>query len=69
MGYLRGIAGKPEPTLRIISEAAKSGWGTKKHATYIISIESYSANTGDPSKDAKAGGSRKVRAVRNAKAS
>jgi len=34
-----------------------------QHATYIISFESYGVNTGDLRKDAKAGGSRKARAV------
>jgi len=56
MGYLRGIAGKPEPTLRIISEAAKSGWGNKKHATYSISLESSMLNTGSFSRDGKVDG-------------
>src|SRR6266540_2416400 len=42
--------------------------GIEQHATYIISFESYSVNTGDLRKDAKAGGSRKARAVRNADA-
>ena len=37
--------------------------GQLERATYIISIESYSVNTGDPRKDAKEGGSRKARAV------
>ena len=37
--------------------------GQRERATYSISIESYSVNTGDPRKDVKAGGSRKARAV------
>jgi hypothetical protein len=37
--------------------------GRLERATYIISLESYRVNTGDPRKDAKEGGSRKARAV------
>ena len=37
--------------------------GQEEHATYIILFESYIGNTGDLRKDAKAGGSRKARAV------
>ena len=62
------VAGKPGSTLQTISGAAESGWGIEKHATYIISFESYGVNTGDLRKDAKAGGSRKARAIRNADA-
>src|SRR6266446_6738130 len=56
-------AGQPGFTLQTISGAAESGWGIEQHATYIISFESYGVNTGDLRKDAKAGGSRKARAV------
>lgn len=37
--------------------------GQRERATSIISIASYSVNTGDPRKDVKAGGKRKARAV------
>jgi hypothetical protein len=56
-------AGQPGFTLQTISGAAESGWGIEQHATYSISFESYGVNTGDLRKDAKAGGSRKARAV------
>ena len=36
--------------------AAESGRGSKKHATYSISFESYMTNTGSSSRNAKEGG-------------
>jgi len=58
-----GDAGKPDATLRTFSGAAERGRGKQKHATSIISIESYRENTGAPREDEKAGGSRKARAA------
>ena len=37
--------------------------GQEEHATSIILLESYIGNTGDLREDAKAGGSKKARAV------
>src|SRR5712691_6161094 len=56
-------AGQPGFTLQTISGAAESGGGIEQHATSSISFESYGVNTGDLRKDAKAGGSRRARAV------
>jgi hypothetical protein len=38
------------------SGSRKARKGQLEHATYIILHESYTANTGDPRKDAKKGG-------------
>jgi hypothetical protein len=51
-----GNAGQPAFTLRQHWGATKSGRGHQKHATYSISFESYTLNTGESARDVKESG-------------
>ena len=56
MRNAEGNAGQPAFTLRQHWGATKSGRGHQKHATYSISFESYTLNTGESARDVKESG-------------
>jgi len=58
---MKGDMGKPVLPPSHDWEAAESGRDKRQHATYIILLESFKANTGEPERDDKDSGSREGR--------